>query len=75
MYSIFRSLTRIAAFSPPSTSPIIKDSKQKGRVLALIGSPESKHYDYGFSQLNMLEQDEETETEWIRPSGVIRYIP
>ena len=61
IYSVFRSLIRIAALSSPSTSPI-KNLQQKGKVLASFGSPErTRKFDYDLSALEILEEDDETE--------------
>ncbi|KAL9069331.1 MAG: hypothetical protein Q9161_005611 [Pseudevernia consocians] len=62
IYSVFRSLARIAALSSPSTSPIspIKNLRQK--VLASFGSIErSRKFDFDLSALEILEEDDETE--------------
>ena len=61
IYSVFRSLIRIAALSSPSTSPI-KNLQQRQKVLASFGSIErSRKFDFDLSALEMLEEDDETE--------------
>lgn len=61
IYSIFRSLIRAAALSSPSTTPI-KDPKQREVVLASFGSQQrAQKFDYGLSELQVVEEDEETE--------------
>lgn len=61
IYSVFRSLIRIAALSSPSTFPI-KNLQQREKVLASWGSPErTRKFDYDLSALEMLEEDDETE--------------
>lgn len=61
IYSVFRSLIRIAALSSPSTSPI-KNPQQREKVLASFGSPErTRKIDYYLSALRILEEDDETE--------------
>lgn len=46
IYTIFRSLIKIAALSSPSTSPV-KDPENKGKVLASFGSPvRALRFDY-----------------------------
>ena len=61
IYSVFRSLIRIAALSSPSTSPI-KNPQQREKVLASFGSPErTRRFDYDLSALEILEEDDETE--------------
>ena len=61
IYSVFRSLIRIAALSSPSTSPI-KNLQQREKVLASFGSPErTRKFGYDLSALEILEEDDETE--------------
>ena len=61
IYSVFRSLIRIAALSSPSTSPI-KDLQQRQKVLACLGSPQrTRKFDYDLSRLVLLEEDDESE--------------
>ncbi|MCJ1387120.1 hypothetical protein MMC17_010249 [Xylographa soralifera] len=61
IYSIFRSLIRIAALSSPTTS-LIKNIQQREEVLASFGSPERiSRFDYALSALKVLEEDDETE--------------
>lgn len=61
IYSVFRSLIRIAALSSPSTSPI-KNPQQREKVLVSFGSPErTRKFDYDLSALEVLEEDDETE--------------
>ena len=61
IYSVFRSLIRIAALSSPSTSPI-KIPQQREKVLASFGGPErTRRFDYDLSALEILEEDDETE--------------
>ena len=61
IYSIFRSLVRIAALSSPSTSAV-KNIQQREKVLASFGSPErTRKFDYDLSALKVLEEDDETE--------------
>ena len=61
IYSVFRSLIRIAALSSPSTSPI-NNPQQREKVLASFGSPErTRRFDYKLSALDILVEDEETE--------------
>lgn len=61
IYSVFRSLIRIAALSSPSTSPI-KNLQRREKVLASFGSPErTRKFDYELSALELLEEDDETE--------------
>ena len=61
IYSVFRSLVRIAALSSPSTSPI-KNLQQRQKVLASFGSIErSRKFDFDLSALEILEEDDETE--------------
>lgn len=70
IYSVFRSLIRIAALSSPSTSPI-KNLQQREKVLASFGSPErTRKFDYDLSALEILEEDDETEiVSWREPSS------
>ncbi|KAL9046812.1 MAG: hypothetical protein Q9214_000454 [Letrouitia sp. 1 TL-2023] len=68
IYSVFRSLIRIAALSSPSTSPI-KNVQQRGTILASFGSsasfgsPErSRKFYYDLNALEIVEEeDDETE--------------
>lgn len=67
IYTIFRSLIKIAAMSSPSTSPV-KDPENKGKVLASFGSPvRARHFDYGLTEdydlplLKIVEEDDDTE--------------
>jgi hypothetical protein len=61
IYSVFRSLIRIAALSSPSTSPI-RNTKQREKVLASFGGPErTRKFHYDLSALVILEEDDETE--------------
>ncbi|MCJ1471643.1 hypothetical protein MMC13_000283 [Lambiella insularis] len=61
IYSVFRSLIRIAALSSPSTSPI-KDPQQREKILVSFGSPErTRRFDYNLSKLKIVEEDDETE--------------
>ena len=61
IYSVFRSLIRIVALSPPSTSPF-KNLQHREKVLASFGSPErTRKFDYDLSALEILEDDDETE--------------
>ena len=61
IYSIFRSLIRIAAFSSPSTSPM-KNIQQREKVLASFHSPKrARRFDYDLSALEILEEDDDTE--------------
>lgn len=61
IYSVFRSLIRIAALSSPSTSPI-KNSQKRETILASFGSPARTHkFDYDLSALEIMEEDDETE--------------
>lgn len=61
IYSVFRSLIRIAALSSPSTSPI-KNPQQRERVLASFGSPErTRKFDFNLHSLEVLEEDDDTE--------------
>ncbi|KAK3177974.1 hypothetical protein OEA41_000106 [Lepraria neglecta] len=70
IYSVFRSLVRIAALSSPSTSPI-KNPQQREKVLASFGSPErTRKFDYGLSAMEILEEDDDTEIiNWREPSS------
>ncbi|KAL9100452.1 MAG: hypothetical protein Q9163_004176 [Psora crenata] len=68
IYSIFRSLIKIAALSSPSTSPS-KNPQQKGQTLAAFSNPDhARHFDYVLSSLVMLEEDDETEIVSLRGS-------
>lgn len=61
IYSVFRSLIRLAALSSPSTSPV-KNLEQRQKVLASFSSKErSRKFDFGLSALEILEEDDETE--------------
>ena len=61
IYSVFRSLIRIAALSSPSTSPV-KNPQQREKVLASFGSPEcTRKFDYDLSALAIIEEDDTTE--------------
>ncbi|KAL8703093.1 MAG: hypothetical protein Q9201_003730 [Fulgogasparrea decipioides] len=61
IYTIFRTLIRIAALSSPSKSPI-KNPQQRERVLASFGSPDrARNFDFDLSALVLLEEDEDTE--------------
>lgn len=61
VYSVFRSLIRIAALSSPSTSAV-KNRQKRETTLASIGSPErARKFDYDLSALNILEEDDDTE--------------
>ena len=61
IYSVFRTLIRIAALSSPSTSPT-KDPQQREKVLASFGSPErTRRFNYDLNTLEILEEDDETE--------------
>ena len=61
IYSVFRSLIRIAALSSRSTSPI-KNLQQRQKVLASFGSIErSRKFDFDLGALEILEEDDETE--------------
>ena len=61
IYSVFRSLIRIAALLSPSTSPI-ENPQQRQKVLASFGSPErTRRFHYDLSALKLLEEDDETE--------------
>lgn len=61
IYSMFRTLVRIAALSFPSTSPI-KDPKKRQRVIAEFGTPShSKSYDFGLKGLEILEEGSDVE--------------
>lgn len=65
IYSVFRSLIRIAALSSPS-SPI-KNFEQRGNIFASFGGPErSRKFDYDLSALKIVEEDDETEiVSWV----------
>ena len=68
IYSVFRSLIRIAALSSPSTSPI-KDLQQRQKVLACFGSRQrTSKFDYHLSRLVLLEEDDESEIVSLRGS-------
>ena len=68
IYTIFRSLIRIAALSSPSTVPI-KEPQQRRKILACFGSPErTRKFDYALSRLVLLE-DDETELVSLRGSS------
>lgn len=61
IYSVFRSLIRIAALSSPSTSPI-KNLQQREKVFVSFNSPErTRKFDYDLNALEILEEDNETE--------------
>ena len=61
IYSVFRSLIRIAALSSPSTSPI-KNPQQREKVLASFCSPQrTRKFDIDLSAFEFLEEDDETE--------------
>lgn len=61
IYSVFRSLIRIAALSSPSTSPI-KNPRQRETVLASFGCPQrNRKFDYALNSLELKEVDDETE--------------
>ncbi len=61
IYSIFRSLIRIAALSSPSTSPI-KNLQQREKVFVSFNSSErTRKFDYDLNALEILEEDNETE--------------
>ena len=61
IYSVFRSLIRIAALSSPSTSPI-KNPQHREKVLASFGSSErTRNFDFDLSALEILEEDDDTE--------------
>jgi hypothetical protein len=61
IYSIFQALIRAAALSSPSNIPI-KDPKLRDVVLASFGSPQlTRKFDYGLNQLQILEEDDETD--------------
>ena len=61
IYSVFRSLIRIAALLSPSTSPI-KNPQQRETVLASFGSPQrTRKFDFDLSAFEILEEDDETE--------------
>jgi hypothetical protein len=62
VYSIFRSLIRIAALSCPSTSPIKNVQQRARRVLASFGGPEwTRKFHFDLNNLRLLEEDEDTE--------------
>ena len=61
IYSMFRTLIRIAALSSPSTSPI-KDPEKRERVLAEFGTPtRSTSYDFGLKDLEIYEEGSDIE--------------
>lgn len=61
IYSVFRSLIRVAASLSPSTSPI-KSPRQTETVLVSFGSPQSnRKFDDALSSLELMEVDQETE--------------
>lgn len=61
IYSVFRSLIRIAALSSPSASPI-RNPQLREKVLASFGSPKrARKFDFDLSALEILEEDDETE--------------
>lgn len=61
IYSVFRSLIRVAALSSPSTSPI-KNPRHRETVFVSFGSPPSNpKFDYALSSLKLMEVDDETE--------------
>lgn len=61
IYSIFRSLIRIAALSSPSTTAI-KNHWQRERILAFFGSPQrSRKFNYVLSKLELKQLDDELE--------------
>ncbi|MCJ1484208.1 hypothetical protein MMC06_004376 [Schaereria dolodes] len=61
IYSIFRTLIRIAALSAPSTSPI-KNPQQREKVLASFGSSGSTHkFNYDLGALELEEEGDELE--------------
>lgn len=61
IYSVFRSLIRIAALSCPTTSPI-KNPRKRERVLASFGSPQrSRKFDFALGSLELKEMDDEIE--------------
>lgn len=61
IYSVFRSLIRVAASLSPSTSPI-KNPRQRETVLVSFGSPQSnRKFDDALSSLELMVVDEETE--------------
>ena len=61
IYSVFRSLIRIAALSSPSNS-LIKNPRQRETVLVSFGSPPSnRKSDYALSSLELMEVDDESE--------------
>lgn len=61
IYSVFRSLIKVAALSSPSTFPI-KNPRQRESVLVSFGSPKSnRKFDYALSSLELMEVDDETE--------------
>ncbi|MCJ1228220.1 hypothetical protein MMC12_004881 [Toensbergia leucococca] len=62
IYSVFRSLIRIAALSSPSTTSPIQNLQERQKALASFGSIErSRKFDVDLSALEMLEEDDETE--------------
>ena len=61
IYSVFRSLIRIAALSCPTTSSI-KNPRKRERVLASFGSPQrSRKFDFALGSLELKDMDDETE--------------
>ena len=61
IYSVFRSLIRIAALSSPSTPPI-NNLQQRQKVLASFCSIErSRKFDFDLGALEILEEDDEIE--------------
>ncbi len=70
IYSVFRSLIRIAALSSPSTSPI-KNLQQREKALAAFDSSErARKFQDDLSALEILEEDDETEiVSWREPSS------
>jgi hypothetical protein len=70
IYSVFRSLIRIAALSSPSTSTI-ENLQQREKALAAFGSPErARKFHYDLSALEILDEDDETEiVSWREPSS------
>jgi hypothetical protein len=61
IFSVFRSLIRIAALSSPFTF-LIKNLQQREKVLASFGSSErTGKFDYDLSASEILEEDDETE--------------
>lgn len=61
IYTVFRSLVRIAALSSPTTSPV-KNAQQRERVEASFTSPvRARAFDFDWSNLEILEEDDQTE--------------